>query len=288
MRRGHDLQPAEEFDGLNERVRACRSPILEHIAEAVTELRPEHSKSGPDLFGEALFTLVHHTEQAIASGDVALVRSVFPRVLSATLVLEQHLISTYKPPTYEFNPAILDPMIDVLELSGLAVLYGALRGDRSAEPVRQAWVTYVEASGHPEDAAKRVLNLLDLADESISLGISARSVARTEWVMRLSKQVLEAGYGRPDYFSSGDPPAWTAPLLIKLLGVSEAMPDVFLRPHTIFAAEVIGPLSGEREETLRARRGLQRYYEERDLHGVSDSPNEASDHENEAHEDSSQ
>ena len=285
LRRAHDPQPAEEFEGLGKQVRACRSPILERIAEAATALRPERSKSAPDLFGEALFTLVHHTEQAIASGDLALVTGVFPKVLYATMILEEHVISTYKPPTYQFNPAILDPMTDLLELSGLAVLYGALRGDRSAEPIREAWVTHVNSSGQPEDMARRVLNMLDLADSSISLGISARFVARTEWGRRLSKRIVEAGFGIPDYFSSGDPPTWTAPLLIKILGVSETRPSVSLRPHTIFAAEVIGPLSGETEETLRARRGLQRYYEQRDHYGRSDSPGEASDNESEGRED---
>ena len=288
MRRGHDLQLAEEFNGLNERVRACRSPILEHIAEAVTELRPEYSKSVPDLFGEALFTLVHHTEQAIASGNVALVRSVFPRVLAATLVLEQHLKSTYKPPTYQYSPAILDPMLDILELSGLAILYEALRSDRSTVPIRQAWEAYVNCSAQPQETAIRVLDIVDLARSSLSLGISQRGIARTQWSRRLAKRIIEAGYGRPTYVSSGNPPAMSAPLLIRILGVSETKPSVSLSPLTIFAAEVIAPLSGEPEETLRARPGLRDYYRQRDHYGRSDGPNEASDNENEAHGDSSQ
>ena len=281
LRRRHDLQPAEEFDGLDERVQSRRTSILERIAEAVTELRPERSKSGPDLFGEALFTLVHHTEQAIASGDVVLVRNVFPNVLSAALVLEQHLMSTYKPPTYQYNPAILDPMIDLLELSGLAVLYETLRGDRSADPVRQAWVTHVNSSSQPEGMARRFLEMLDLAESSLAWLRSARYAARNEWERRLSKRIVEAGFGTPDGFRSGDPSTWTAPLLIKMLGVTEMMPSLSLRPHTIFAAEIIGPLSGELEETLRARRGLRRYFEKRDRHGTTDSPNKTSGHESE-------
>lgn len=288
LRRGHDAQPAEEFDGLDERVRSCRSPILERIAEAVTRLHPERSKSGPDLFGEAWFTLVHHTEQAIASGDVGLVKSVFPKILCATMILQEHVMSTYKRPTYEFNPAILDPMIDLLELSGLAVVYDSLRDDRSADPVRQAWVTHVNSSDQPEGTAGQVLDMLDLAESSLSLGISARFAARTEWESRLAKRIVEAGFGIPDYFSSSDPPTWTAPLLIKILGVTRTMPRVTLHPHAIFAAEVIGPLSGEMEDALRARRGLQRYYEQRDHYCRSDVPRQASRNENEADEDSSQ
>ena len=155
-------------------------------------------------------------------------------------------------------------------------------------PIRRTWETYLEASGQPRDAIKRFLDVLDLVDGGLSFGISARSIARTEWVMRLSKQVLEAGYGRPTHFSSGDPPTWTAPQLIRILGVSETLPHGSLRPHTIFAAEVLGPLSGEPEEKLRARPGLQHYYERRDHYRRSDVPSQASRNENEADEDSSQ
>ena len=245
LRPGQDQQPTEDFESLLERVQTRRSPILERVAEALTELRPERSQSAPDLFGEALFTLVHHTEQAIATGDVTLVKRVFLKILAATMILEEHIVSTYKPPTYEYNTAMLDPIVDLLELSGLALIYQELRDDRSADPIRVAWGTYVQSLENPEDAAKHVLDTLDLADGGFSFGISPRSIARTEWEMRLSKQIVEAGYALPDYLPFGDQPTWTGPPLIKILGVSESMPSIHLPPRAIFAAEVIGPLSGE-------------------------------------------
>ena len=52
--------------------------------------------------------------------------------------------------------------------------------------------------------------------------------------------------------------------MIKLLGVLQSFPSVSVSPRAIFAAEVIGPLSGESDEVLRARRGLRRYWEARD------------------------
>ena len=184
LRVGHDSEPATEIGGLAERVQSRRSPILVLVAEALIELRPDQSKSDPDLFGEAVFTLMHYTEQAIASGDAGLVRRVFPKVLPATLILEDHVLATYKPPTYEFTPATLDPVVDLLELSGLALIYSVLRGDQSDHPVREAWMAYVTASAQPKEAAQRILAILDLADGGFSFGISPRSVARTEWEMR--------------------------------------------------------------------------------------------------------
>ena len=285
LRLGHDPQPLEELEGLLERVRDRRSPILERMAEAASELRPEPSQSAPDLFGEAVFTLLHHTEEAIAIGDAALIERVFSKVLTASMVLEDHVLSTYKSPTFLYNPALLDPIVDLLELSGLALVYEALRDDRSADSIRQAWLTYVQSLQQPEAAAKRVLDLLDLADGGFSGAWSPRSIARTEWETRLSERIAEAGYALPDYLPFGDQPTWTAPPLIKMLGVSESMPSIHLPPRAIFAARVIGRLSGESEETLRARPGLKRYYDAQDFHGNSDIPNDDSDNEFEGNED---
>ena len=285
LQRGHDPQPTSELEGLVERVRARRSPILRCIAEAVVELRPAQSHAAPDLFGQALFTLVHHTEQAIAGGDIELVRLVFQKVLHAALILDEHVRKTYKPSTSQINSAILDPLIDILELSGLAMVYEVLRGDQSADPVRQAWETYIKSCAQPESVAKGVLTNLDLADGGLSFG-SPRGIARTEWGMRLSKRIVEAGYAQPEYHWFGDRP-WDAPALIKMLGVSEGPPNL-LYPRTIFAADVIGPLSGESEQMLRARPGLRYYYGERELHSPPNTPDEAVGKEGEGNEDSLQ
>ena len=282
LRLGHDPQPTEEIEGLGERIQACRPPVLKRIAEAVTDLRPERSQSTPDLFGQALFTLVNHTEQAIASGDVGLVRSLFPKILSATLIFEEHILSTYKPPTYQYNSAIVDPMIDLLQLSGEALIYAVLRGDRSDDLVCEAWVRYVKSFPQPEDAAKRVLDMLDLADGTFPFGSSPR---RTTWEMRLAKDIVKAGYAQPEYIPFDNQPAWTAPLLVKMLSVSTSMPSLSIKPRAVFAAEVIAPLSGESEETLRKRPGIQRYYEGRDFHGASDVPDEAANDDSEGHKD---
>ena len=265
-----DAQATEEFEHLAGRIQTRRIKVLESIADALTLLRPERSRSTPDYFGEALFTLVHHTEQAIRTGDAILVKRTFGKILMASLILEDHAFLTYRPPTYEYNSAILDPILDILELSGLALIYEVLRDDKSGDPICQVWVNYVKAMKPSEDAAKRFLNMLDIADGSFSHGMSPRSIARTEWEMKLSKRIVEAGYAVPDYIPFGDPPIWSAPPLIKMLGVMKSMPRIHLHPRAIFAAQVIGPLSGETEEELRARPALRRYYEARDRRVGSD------------------
>ena len=86
LRIRNDRQETKEFEEVNELVRTCRAEVLERISKAMTQLRPDQGRSEPDLFGEALFILIHHTEEAIATGDVGLLKKVFPEVLYASLV----------------------------------------------------------------------------------------------------------------------------------------------------------------------------------------------------------
>ena len=268
LRGGRDPLPTEELGELAESIQAIRSAVLERVANALPHLQPEQSTSGPDLFGEAWFNLVHHAAQAIAGGDVDLVDRVFSQILTGTYTLHDYVVSTYRPPTYQITPAHLDPMIDTLELSGLAIVYEVLRGDGSADHVREAWTAHIEASGRTKESAKQILDLLDVATAGFRLQMAPRSAARGEWGLRLSKRIIEEGYARPGHFPLDDPPPWNAPPLIKMLGVDESMPRLLLDPRVIFAAEVLGPLSGETEDALRSRPGLKRYFEARDRRGA--------------------
>ena len=265
LRVGNDRQETGEFEEINELVRTCRTEVLQRTAEALTQLRPDQTRSEPDLFGEALFTLIHHTEEAIATGDVALVKEVFPKILYASFVLQDHVLSTYQPPTHQVNSSILDPTVDILELSGLAIIYATLRGDQSDAPIRQAWINQIKSFPQPDQVAKLVLDRLEMKDGYASLGISPRDVVRTEWGIRLTNKIVEAGYAVPEFNPFVEErPAWNAPPLIKMLGVIEHMRSIFLKPRSIFAAEVIGPLSGEAEDVLRRRRNLRHYYDKKD------------------------
>ena len=255
----------EELEGLSEGIEAVRSKVLGHLAGIVTELVPERSQSEPDHFGEVFFTLVYYTELAIANGDVRRVETLFRGVLESTLTLQRYIMRTYLPPTYQFNQAQFDPIIDLLELSGLAVIYGQLREDGSEAPVIEAWGRYIRGSEKPASLAASILSILETVDSNFSFGISQRDIARTGWYRRLEKAIVDAGHAVPDYFPFEPHQTWTAPPLIKMLRVSRSLPHVSLVfPRAIFAAQFIGPLSGIAEEELRAYRSLDHYFEEMD------------------------
>lgn len=258
-REGYDSIRVPETESTAEDIRNFRLVVLEELAKTLAKLEPDGSKDEPDYFGETLYRLTHQAERAIAEGDVALAGSIFTSILSATMKVHNYMLSTYRPPSYEITPRIFNPFLDILSLSGLALIYEALRGDQSADPVRKAWRTWINANENPKNMAKQLLDVLDLT----TTGYDPTSIRRTEWEQRASRAIREAGYARPEpaVFSFHEAPEWKAPPLIKMLNVSEYMPSIFLKPHVIFAAEVVSPLSGEDEHTKQKRPGLGRYFE---------------------------
>ena len=262
MQRGDEPLATPEVGSLTGSLDEIEPAILEQIAEALINLVPVHEKSEPDYFGHALSTLVHQTEQALSGGNIAVVQRIFPKLIVATLAFHEHVVKTYKPPTYQFTPAILNPMLDLFELSGLALVYESLRDDRSAEPIRQAWSPLL---GKSSDSQKRASAFLDILD--VAAGELLVDITRTKWQSNLANQVKEAGYGLRAYpFQDTNlQHRRTAPRLIRMLGVSDDWSVLSVDAYELFAAGIIGPTAGLDEDKLRARPGLKRYFERHDL-----------------------
>ena len=265
LRRGHDLEPTDELYAVTERVAAHQSQLLRSIAVAIDGLNPKRDTTEPDRFGHAFFVLMHHTERAIATADENLVTDTFPHILNAAVRLFEYMRSTYSPPTYQLNSAIVDPIVDLLELSGLAIIYGEMRHDELAQLIKNAWDQYFGAFSDATQPAKLFLDLLDVTEAG--LGLTPRSTARNQWERSLIIEIRKSGYARPAYNPSRDPPTWSAPPLIKMLGVSEEMSFMSFKPRALFAARYIGLLSEESDEQLRNREALRRYFQAHDKRG---------------------
>ena len=260
LNRVRDVQPIHEVELITMHIDNTRRLALTQIAESLEQLTPVQAKSAPDYFGEALFTLRHHIEKAIADGDTELVAGIFPFVMQASLKLHDHVFATYQPPTYIRSPADFNPILHLLDISGLALTYEAIRDDNSDEPVRQSWHRLVETTEGQGNLASKILDVLDMAKS----GWPHISLMRHNRDRQVVQRIVDAGYTRPVDFPFGEPRPWNAPLLIKMLDVSESLPRLGLDPHVLFAGVVIVPMTSEPEEDLRRRRGLGDYYKAKD------------------------
>ena len=258
--RGYEPDDAPEVHKLANRIDRSRSSILELMGQALVESRPKDDRSKPDYFGHAWFVLVHHAQEAIASGDTKTVQRIFDSVFQATFKMYDHVLATYTEPAYHFTPAHVDSVIDLLEVSGLAIFYEALRNDQSAAAVCAAWQDWLTNPEHGKTRAETILNIVDYRRGSL-IGTDLR---RTEWSMRLEQNIVDAGLSEPDGRSFNKLPEWDAPSLIKTLGVSRFRPHIRLDPYVLFTGEVIGPMSGESDAMLQERPGLRLYYQQKE------------------------
>ena len=288
IREGYNVVEVPEIDSTARKIAALRSVVLDKLAKTLAKLEPRSSRDEPDYFGEALYRLIFYAEQAIADGDEELIESIFPSILSATMRLHGHMLETYRPPTYQVTPGTFGPFLDIIDLSGIAIIYESIRGDQSAEPVRQAWRNWVNNGQAPQVRAVKIMDTLDY----ISRSYDPMGVMRFEWEKRATQEIINAGYAVPEppLFGIDEIPKWDAPPLIRLMGVSEYMPSFYLKPYVLFAAKVISSLSGEDEETVRERPGLKRYFEFSDHQKATDSaqdkePDESSSDECSSEED---
>ena len=212
LNRVHDVQSVHEVEEITLHIDNTRRLVLTQIAESVAQLKPVQAKSAPDYLGEALFTLIHYTERAIADGDTELVRILFSELLQATLKLHDHVFMTYQPPTYMRSPADFNPILHLLDISGLALIYESIRDDNSAESVRQTWCQLIESTEGSGNLASKILDVLDMAKS----GWPHISFLRHEWDRGVVQRIVDAGYARQDQFPFVETQRWDAPPLIKI------------------------------------------------------------------------
>lgn len=262
LHRGHEHLQTDEVDSLSEELAGIRPTILKQLAEALVDLSPVHGKAEPDYFGHTHATLVHQLEEAIAEGNGDIVRQTFRHLIRGTLAYHEHAINVYRPPRYQFTPAILNPLLDLFELSGLALVYAALRGDDSAEPILAAWRGWLGTNDESHQRAQMFLDVVDVAARELLV-----SPTRMEWRKKLANEVKDAGFGIPSLplRKANQQRLLSAPRLIRMLGILDDSVSLSIDSYELFAGEIIAPATGLSGEAIRERRALRRYFDRLDL-----------------------
>lgn len=254
-----------EFDAARIELSTIRTQVFRQLAAQLPQLEPSSDRSTPDWFGDAHYRCLHECADAIAMGDVGSVRGLFPAIMLASLRLDTYVRTTYTAPTYQVNSAVLDPLLDLLEISGLALIYGEVRRDTTANPITESWNRFLTDQADTQMLASAYLDLLDLSRPGVGLGLSPRSITRTAWEMRLSRDMIDRGLVRPRHSPFSEPQDWQAPEIAQLLNMSEDYPTSSIDPRVLFAARVLAPASGESDADLRRRPELRQYYEQLDF-----------------------
>lgn len=114
--------------------------IIQHLATVSVRLSPELDKARPDLFGHAYKTMFDECFRAVLEGKTDLASALLPAVFYASDRARARLNNVLEDEHWETRFVYTsEPLIDLMELSGCAILMQELDGSGVWEQMRSRW-----------------------------------------------------------------------------------------------------------------------------------------------------
>lgn len=166
--------------------------LLAHLGKIAPHLDPSpHDDSRPDLFGQAYKVLYDATYWAILGADVELAGQLFPVVLFTADRARQRLVDDLSDHAVRTQFMYgTEPLIDLMELSGYALLLDELNGAGIWVRVRTLWDALLKDQTAPA-LAEQLTGILR-ARESI-FALTQGGLERTNRQQRLAGLLRERG-----------------------------------------------------------------------------------------------
>ena len=220
LRRVADIPwAAIDWDDVDKRVRAVRTRLVIALGQALPALTAlPQSEQWPDYFGLAYSVLSQEAYISMATGDEALFQKIIPSVFVACLsapgrVVEQ-LQDTDAKMRFIYST---EPVEDILELSGYALIFSELDGKAFWDTMRALWNKYFAQLPAPQDEADRIMNIIKARQSWPT--IFPRAFVRGTWKQDLESRLRDRGLLKDSY--SYEPRAskqkWHASAIIRAL-----------------------------------------------------------------------
>lgn len=184
--------PDNNVDSVQKRVSALHSMALRTIARISPDLGIQSGTVGdePDFFGRANALLVDDVFQAVLRDDPEQIRAVFPSAFQSALQVyakrRSNLDANAEPHLFQRQiNSVVDPIMDLLELSGYALLADELGRPQAWQEFERVWSVYL---GDNADFVAIVFTLLRLQESS--LGFIRSDISRTKREMKFWQTML--------------------------------------------------------------------------------------------------
>jgi hypothetical protein len=183
--------PVVDWDELAERIKFGRDRLLTMLADIAGELRNLPIEEYPDYFGQLYSFLAQECYQAIAAAAETRFAILFPRFFDVALHSSQRIATQIASSSETKLILITDPINDLLELSGFALIYAELDGkQRHADVVKNAWDNYLQSLNEPERTTK--LRMFASWQRPL-LHNTPREMVRMGWKQHLSRVFRSRG-----------------------------------------------------------------------------------------------
>lgn len=218
---------AARLTKLEERIQKDRAGMLAPL------LRYQLRGSSPDYFGEALATSLQACFDALRLGYRERFMSLFPAVFTAAIAASDRVRAKLKNQSPEVLVAFsTDPVVDLMELSGYALVYYELGTKEPWSVAKETWVGYFATTARPAIVGTWLVNVMRARSSGLS---SPGDLRRSEWKRSFMDEMQECGLLEDPWsrtpWSTDSPRAHGSPLVRALLRDSfmiSDLADVFL------------------------------------------------------------
>ena len=228
--------PATDWGNLEQRVEGAREELIVLIGQLVIYLAAVPKREGlPDYFGQAYAILAQESYAAMAEGKDDLFKKLFPSLFFSGFKAFERLRERLGQESQErFLVFSTEPIADLLELSGHAIIYSELDTKGFWDVARQLWDRYFEQLPDREAGVKFIDSLVEYRRSLFA--ILPRDLARTSWKQHLESRLRERGLMEDVFtrrFGGGQREPRHASAVIRALARSEFL---FEDPTDIFMA----------------------------------------------------
>jgi hypothetical protein len=229
----------------DDKPRALEEQLLVKLGTAAVGLpSTPHDESTPDLFGQAYRRLFDATFHAIVEGRDEIARQLLPITIAIADRARQRLVHDLAGERMR-QQAIFgtEPLVDMMELSGYALLMSLVSGAGIWPTVRAVWDSILDAGTAPE-LARQLTAVLTLQENVFAL--TSGGVGRTSRQMELTRILTARGivgqahlWGEPHTEPHHDPIVATfAP--DGLMGIHHDLADLFLVEYLALRPDLAG------------------------------------------------
>lgn len=259
----------EELDAsTSDEIRDFERRLVMTLARAARELpEKDHTGDRPDLFGQAYRTIHDVAFAAILSGDDDLALKLFGELMAFVDRARLRLFADLEGAAPDSQIAfVIEPFLDVMELSGAALLMHELDDSGVWTGVKSMWDSVLDAASQPP-LASHLLVALEARDSIFAL--TPGGLQRTNRRRQVAEVMASRGVQRRNAFFSftpePGPPADQSPVVTAMsptqMGMDRDLPDLFAAEYLLGRGDVSdGPVPSKAAEL---RRRIEREREKR-------------------------
>lgn len=148
--------PTIDWEAHSRRIAKARERLLAALGQAIIDLAhlPKTDKL-PDYFGHAYAFISDECYSTLAAGEESRFGKLFPIFFNAGLTARDQLVSSLQTtdPATKFGFSV-QPLLDVIEMSGFAYLFSELEGKDFRSKVEKVWDKFFDTVPDKEVAAR--------------------------------------------------------------------------------------------------------------------------------------